>query len=93
MDIFNNTTKVVKDDLTKKIKTGSKVAIAAASFSLYAYQALKDELEKCDSFRFIFMSPTFVAEKTPKERRECKIVCVNRYCMNLLYAPYWGKQR
>ena len=25
--------------------------------------------------------------------RECKIVCVNRYCMNLLYAPYWGKQR
>ena len=28
-----------------------------------------------------------------KEYRECKIVCVNRYCMNLLYAPYWGKQR
>ena len=27
------------------------------------------------------------------ESRECKIVCVNRYCMNLLYAPYWGKQR
>ena len=26
-------------------------------------------------------------------RGECKIVCVNRYCMNLLYAPYWGKQR
>ncbi len=26
-------------------------------------------------------------------KRECKIVCVNRYCMNLLYAPYWGKQR
>ena len=24
---------------------------------------------------------------------ECKIVCVNRYCMNLLYTPYWGKQR
>lgn len=28
-----------------------------------------------------------------QEARECKIVCVNRYCMNLLYAPYWGKQR
>ena len=27
------------------------------------------------------------------EEGECKIVCVNRYCMNLLYAPYWGKQR
>ena len=32
----------------------------------------------------------FNAGQTP---RECKIVCVNRYCMNLLYAPYWGKQR
>lgn len=78
MDIFNNTTKVVKDDLTKKIKAGSKVAIAAASFSLYAYQALKDELEKCDSFRFIFMSPTFVAEKTPKERKEFYISRLHR---------------
>ena len=29
----------------------------------------------------------------PQNWRECKIVCVNRYCMNLLYAPYWGKQR
>ena len=29
----------------------------------------------------------------PEAIRECKIVCVNRYCMNLLYAPYWGKQR
>ena len=27
------------------------------------------------------------------ELGECKIVCVNRYCMNLLYAPYWGKRR
>ena len=31
--------------------------------------------------------------KAGKSCRECKIVCVNRYCMNLLYAPYWGKQR
>ena len=31
--------------------------------------------------------------KTGRINRECKIVCVNRYCMNLLYAPYWGKQR
>ena len=37
MDIFNNTTKVVKDDLTKKIKTGSKVAIAAASVEPLSY--------------------------------------------------------
>ena len=33
------------------------------------------------------------AESSRRAKRECKIVCVNRYCMNLLYAPYWGKQR
>lgn len=78
MDTFNNTTKVVKDDLTKKIQSGSKLSIAAACFSIYAYQALKDELESCDEFRFIFTSPTFVAEKTPKERREFYIPRLNR---------------
>ena len=78
MEIFNNTTKVVKDDLVKKIKSNSRVSIAAACFSIYAYQALKDELEKCDAFRFIFTSPTFVAEKTPKERREFYIPRLNR---------------
>ena len=35
----------------------------------------------------------FVWGEKEVTERECKIVCVNRYCMNLLYAPYWGKQR
>ncbi len=78
METFNNTTKVVKDDLEKKIKQGSKISIAAACFSLYAFQALKEELENCDDFRFIFTSPTFIAEKTPKERKEFYISRLNR---------------
>lgn len=78
METFNNTTKVVKDDLVKKIKSGSKVYIAAACFSIYAYKALKDELESCDEFRFIFTSPAFVSEKTQKERREFYISRLNR---------------
>lgn len=78
METFNNTTKVVKDDLVKKIKSGSKVSIAAACFSIYAYQVLKDELESCDEFRFIFTSPTFVAEKTQKERKEFYIPRLKR---------------
>jgi hypothetical protein len=78
MKIFNNTTKVVKDDLEKTIKSGSAVSIAAACFSIYAYQALKDELEQCEAFRFIFTSPTFIAEKTPKARREFYIPRVKR---------------
>jgi len=78
METFNNTTKVVKDDLVRKIKSGSKVSVAAACFSIYAYQALRDELENCEDFRFIFTSPTFVTEKTPKERKEFYIPRLNR---------------
>lgn len=78
METFNNTTKVVKDDLEKRIKSGSKVSIAAACFSIYAYQALKEELEKCDEFRFIFTSPTFVSDKMTKEPREFYIPRLTR---------------
>ena len=78
METFNNTTKVVKDDFAKKIKSGSKVSIAAACLSIYAYQALKNELEHCEEFRFIFTSPTFVAEKTQKERKEFYIPRLHR---------------
>ena len=70
MKVFNNTTKVVRDDLVKTIKNGSRISVAAACFSIYAYQELKKQLESCDELRFIFTSPTFVSEKTPKEKRE-----------------------
>lgn len=78
MEIFNNTTKVVKDDLENKIQSGSRISIAAACFSIYAYQELKTQLESCEELRFIFTSPTFVAEKTPKERREFYIPRLKR---------------
>ena len=78
MEIFNNTTKVVRDDLEKRIQSGSRISIAAACFSIYAYQELKAQLEVCEDLRFIFTSPTFVAEKTPKERREFYIPRLKR---------------
>jgi Fe-S-cluster formation regulator IscX/YfhJ len=78
MEIFNNTTKVVKDDLIKTISSGSRVSIAAACFSIYAYQELKQQLSDCDEFKFIFTSPTFIAEKTTKERREFYIPRLQR---------------
>ena len=78
MEIFNNTTKIVKDDLEKTIQPGSHVSIAAACFSIYAYQELKNQLESIEELRFIFTSPTFIAEKTPKERREFYIPRLKR---------------
>ncbi len=78
MELFNNTTKVVRDDLEKIITPGSKVSIAAACFSIYAFQHLKDQLQSISELQFIFTSPTFIAEKTPKEKREFYIPRLNR---------------
>lgn len=78
MKIFNNTTSLVKNDLLNTIQSGSRVSVAAACFSIYAYRELKAQLESCEELRFIFTSPTFVAEKTPKERREFYIPRLQR---------------
>ena len=66
MQIIDNINHIVKNDLQESIRTGSKLSIAAACFSIYAYQELKKQLESIDELRFIFTSPTFVTEKTPK---------------------------
>lgn len=78
MEIFNNTTNRVRDDLEKTIKKDSKVSIAAACFSIYAYQELKRRLNKVDKLRFIFTSPTFTTEKAKKEKREFYIPQLSR---------------
>lgn len=78
MEVFNNVTKIVKDDLTQAITPGSRISIAATCFSIYAYKELKSQLGKIDSLRFIFTSPTFVSEKLPKEKREFYIPRLNR---------------
>ncbi len=78
MEVFNNITKIVKDDLTQVIVPGSRISVAAACFSIYAYKELKAQLQKIDSMRFIFTSPTFVAEKLPKEKREFYIPRLHR---------------
>lgn len=78
MKIFDNVTEIVRDDMESTIKRGSKVSIAAACFSMYAYSILKKELESVDEFRFIFTSPTFVTEKSEKQKREFYIPKLSR---------------
>lgn len=41
MEILDNVSKIVKEDLQTIIKKNSKLSIAAACFSIYAYQELK----------------------------------------------------
>lgn len=78
MKIFNNVTDIVRDDLRVTITKGSRVSIAAACFSMYAYQELKKQLDSVERFRFIFTSPTFVQERERKERREFYIPRLSR---------------
>jgi len=63
MNIIDNVNTRLVDDLKKNVGKGSKISIAASSFSIYAYEALKKEFEKIDELRFIFNSPTFIEEK------------------------------
>ncbi len=78
MEIFDNINKVVKNDLEISIKKDSRLSIAASCFSIYAYQALKKQLDDIAELRFIFTSPAFVAEKAPKEKREFYIPRLSR---------------
>ena len=78
MKIFDNVTEIVRDDMEKTIKRGSKVSIAAACFSMYAYNVLKKQLESIDELRFIFTSPTFITEKAEKQKREFYIPRLSR---------------
>ena len=70
MKFFDNVTNIVRDDMAETITQGSRVSIAAACFSMYAYNELKKQLEDVEELRFIFTSPTFVTEKETKQKRE-----------------------
>ena len=78
MEFIDNAKKILRDDLKQEIHEGSKLSIAAACFSIYAYRELKSELENIDELRFIFTSPTFTTEKAKKEKREFYIPRLNR---------------
>ena len=76
---FDNVNSRVIDDLRQTVTRGSKIEIAAASFSIYAYEVLKEELEQIDELRFIFTSPTFIkAKNESKEKREFYIPKLHR---------------
>ena len=77
-ELFDNKTKLLKDDLKTTIQVGSKVAIAASCFSFYAFQELKKQLESIEELQFIFTSPTFISDQPQKEHREFYIPRIDR---------------
>ena len=77
MELIDNITRLLGDDLKATLKPRSRLKIAASCFSIYAFEALKAELEKIEELSFIFTSPTFTAsevtDKIRKERKEFHI--------------------
>lgn len=78
MEVFDNINKIISDDLKKVLQPHSKVSIASACFSIYAFKELKTQLENIEQLRFIFTSPTFTTEKTHKKQREFYIPRLSR---------------
>ena len=74
MKIIDNVSELLGNDLKAEIKPGSRVRIAAATFSIFAFEALRKELEQVSDLEFIFTAPSFVTakvtDKLRKERRE-----------------------
>jgi hypothetical protein len=82
MELIDNINRLLGDDLKRALKPGARLKLAASCFSMYAFEALKAELEQVDELHFIFTSPTFMAEevtdKIRKERKEFHIPKLNR---------------
>ncbi len=76
--LFDNINRKVVDDLHVSIRPGSKLRIAAACFSIYAFNELKEQLKTVKELRFIFTEPSFVADQESKQRREFYIPRLNR---------------
>lgn len=70
MKLIDNVNTRLIDDLKQTITKGSRLHIAGASFSIYAYEALKKELNQIDELQFIFSSPTFIEENLKKDARQ-----------------------
>ncbi len=77
MKLIDNINDLLGDDIKQSVQPGVRLKIAASCFSIYAYEALKRELESVESFEFIFTSPMFmpdeVTDAAKKEQREFHI--------------------
>ena len=71
MLVIDNVNQLLGDDLKGTITGGCKLKIAASCFSIYAFEALKDELSKIESLEFVFTSPTFIPDEvTDQPKRQ-----------------------
>ena len=79
-DFFDNRSRILKDDLVARLRSGDRLAVAAAYFSIYGYQELRNQLDGLEGMRFLYTAPTFLQAKADKKARE-------------FYIPRLGRER
>ena len=76
-ETIDNINGLLGDDLKQSINSDTTVKVAASNFSIYAYEALRSQLERVKGFLFTFTEPTFTPELasdlSKKELREFHI--------------------
>jgi len=55
----------VADFLQAKVSANSRLSIVSAYFTIYAYEALSQQLDSIDSLQFLFGEPRFIASLDP----------------------------
>ncbi|CTQ51399.1 helicase-related protein [Jannaschia donghaensis] len=74
MKIIDNISVLLGDELKAGAEAGAKIRVAASCFSIFAYEALRDELESVQELEFILTDPTFIPNealsRSKKEKRE-----------------------
>ncbi|MEE6075313.1 helicase-related protein [Avibacterium paragallinarum] len=82
MKLLDNINHLFGDDLKVLLTPQSRLKIAAACFSIYAFDALKKSLKNIDSLEFIFTAPTFsnshIVDDLTQETREFYISKLKR---------------
>ena len=77
MRIIDNVNELLGDDLKAEVRAGSRLRIAASTFSIFAFEALKRELSQIKELEFIFTAPSFntakATDKPAPERRQFEV--------------------
>jgi hypothetical protein len=81
----------VADFLIEKISEESELSVVSAYFTIYAYEALAEQLEKISGLRFLFGEPRFITSLDP-EKTDKKSFKIEDERLELLNpASHWGE--
>ena len=63
----NRTRGKVAEFLKEKATSGSRLSVVSAYFTIYAYEALSDQLDGIESLKFLFGEPRFIQTLDPEK--------------------------